>query len=562
VSFTYELPEGQQFNVPFPLAISPDGSQFVYGTTGGLYLRSMNGLDARHIAGTDKNSALPFFSPDGRWVGYFSQADRKLKKVAVSGGPPVVICDTAISVSAPRWGKDNSIVYSDVLSGGIMRISAGGGSPECLIKVDRAKAMETGTPDHPQILPDGKTVLLTNSFGDPNIATQILAQSLESGERKVLIKGGNSASYLPTGHLVYVFGIDDIAGISAVPFDIHKLEVTGEPTPVLEGQVMSAVSDSGTLVYIPGRLSARAANQYTLVWVDQKGNEVPIAAPANDYRYPRISPDGTKVATSIFADAKRDIWIWDLVRETPMRLTFDGVSACPLWSPDGNRIAFDSTREKAICWKAANGTGGDEKLGSITGQGLFSPWSLSGDGKTLVTLSRDMATNLDIGVMSIEGDRKWKPLLNQKYDETAVTISPDGHWMAYESNESGQYEIYVRPFPEVNAGKWPISTKGGRAPLWSPDGRKLFYRNGDAAMAVAIEPGPAFKPGKSEVLFRGPYVPRTGQEPHPWDISRDGRFLMMKRVQPTEKAPAAKAPRKISIVVNWFEELKQRVPVK
>jgi serine/threonine-protein kinase len=273
------------------------------------------------------------------------------------------------------------------------------------------------------------------------------------------------------------------------------------------------------------------------------------------------------VALDLHAGGKEDIWIWDIVRETMTRLTFDGLSIYPLWTPDGKRIAFwkqVEANKAGIYWKAADGTGEDEKLSSVPNRGLY-PWSWSSDGNTLALFEIDTAAgslSYHIGTLSMKGNHEWRPLLNQKYVESQPKISPGGKWMAYASDESGQSEIYVRPFPEVNKGKWQVSTSGGDTPLWSPDGRDLFYRNGDSAMAVSVETEPAFKAAKPETLFKGTYIRMAGLgDRQPWDISPDGkRFLMIKEPQST--ASAGGGQRKINIVVNWFEELKQRVPVK
>jgi len=313
-------------------------------------------------------------------------------------------------------------------------------------------------------------------------------------------------------------------------------------------------------------MGAASPNQRILVWVDRKGNETPLPASANDYSYPRLSPDGTKLALTVGYGTKSDIWIWDTGRETMTRLTFTESSSVPLWTLDGRRIAFSSGFEanSAIFWKSADGTGEDEKLASMPDR-VLAPWSWSKDGKTVVTIEIAPGTGpepWDIGALSMEGDHKRMPLLQGKYTELQPEISPDGRWIAYMSSESGKSEIYVRPFPEVNKGRWQVSTGGGNSPLWSRDGRELFYRSADSVMAVAVQTEPAFKPGKPEILFLGTYVGLSLYDAHPWDISPDGkRFLMMKAPQLSAPA-AAGGPRKITIVLNWFEELKQRVPVK
>jgi Tol biopolymer transport system component len=268
-----------------------------------------------------------------------------------------------------------------------------------------------------------------------------------------------------------------------------------------------------------------------------------------------------------------DIWIWDLVRKTLSRLTFDEASdICPLWTTDGKRIAFASNRDGVhkVYWKPADGTGKDELLGSVPGRGVV-PAAWSSDGKTLVLLERGAITETSgtaIGVLPMEGDRKYRPLLKEKYNEVQPQISPNGRWMAYTSDESGQAQIYVRPFPEVDSGRWQLTTSGGDSPLWSRDGRELFYHSGDAIMAVSVKTEPTFSLETPKILFRGTYNFRNTffrgvleNDYYPWDIRPDGkRFLMMK--EPGATVSAEGGPRRINIVLNWFEELKQRVPKK
>jgi Tol biopolymer transport system component len=548
VRFEYELPEGQQFaDFGDPvLAVSPDGKQLVYSTLKGLYLRSINEFTAKLIAGTEGNPHLPFFSPDGKWIGYFS--GDKLKVIPVNGGAPVALCDVSPFWGA-SWGSDNSILYGT--AGSIMRIPDKGGTPTSIIK---GKA---GILQFPQILPNGKSVLF-----EMYEANKIMVQSLESGEPKELLAGANPR-YLPTGHIVYA----EENNLFAVRFDQNKLEMTGGRVSLVEGVYLSdfclqyTVSDSGTLAYIPG-VTGKSVAARTLVWVDRNGKEEPLGAQPDAYRTPKISPDGTKVALTVGMGRNSNIWIWDLFRKTLSRLTYDkGEDSSPIWSPDGKRIVFASQREGArgIYWKAADGTGKIDKLS--TGFHFFAgDISWSGDGKALVFMEvfNDSLSFIGIAQMLMEGDRASKPLLREKYVQANPQISPDGRWIAYMSEESGKNEIYVRPFPEVNSGKWPVSTSGGIEPRWSRDGRELFYRNGDAMMAVTVETKPTFKAGVPKELFRGTYFSTLGIH---WDISPDGkRFLMIK--ESAGKTPAAAGPRKINIVLNWLEELKQRVPIK
>jgi serine/threonine protein kinase/Tol biopolymer transport system component len=553
----YELPEDQQlyraFDGGFHVAVSPDGSQFAYSTTKGIYIRSMSELDARLISGTDEDASSLFFSPDGQWIGYFSLGDRKIKSISVSGGAPTGLCDAAFVIEA-YWDDDNTIVYSDLTSG-ICRIPDKGGTPEVL--VERQMVAAGG------LLPDGKSVMFVDFSNQP---PKTMVQSLDTGDQKVVFESGGG-SYLQTGHLIY--GAE--GNIFAVPFDLEKLELTGGAVSLMETPIGMGISASGTLVYVPLMADAGGSTvspKRTLVWVDLEGNEETISAPPDFYQFPDISPDGTKVALTVTRDGNRDIWIWDLIRENLSRLTFDEArDVAPLWTPDGKRIVFMSFRDgnASIFWKAADGTGKVEKLGSVPAQNLY-PWSWSSDGKTLVTVEIDLTfTDANIGSMSIEGNGERNLLVQTDHVESHPRISPDGRWMAYFSDETGDWHLFVRPYPEVDQGKWQVSIDGGQSPLWSPDGRELYYLYEDAIMAAEVNTEPTFSASKPKTLFRGNYI--TGYQENPeWDISPDGKlFLMIKSTAATDgessEESTVEIPRKIIIVQNWFEELKQRVPV-
>jgi serine/threonine protein kinase len=552
----YYMPEDQQLgNVAYPnLAVSPDGKQFVYATTEGLYLRSIDEFDAKLIIGTETSPSNPFFSPDGKWIGYFSTSDSKLKKISINGGAPVTICDANLLIGA-SWGADDRIVFAEY-GKDIKSVSSNGGIPDVITQGEGFY--------HPQLLPDGKSLLFT--FGTPPY--KIIVQSLQSGERTELFAGDN-ARYIPTGHIIYALENN----LFAVPFNLKTLKTTGGQVSVVEGIWRSAtyytpqyaVSDSGRLVYIQGKTGDAAPDQRTLVWVDRKGKEEPIAANPDNYSFPSISPDGTKVALSVETSGNEGIWICDLVHKNRTRLTFNEViDLLPLWAQDGERIAFMSTTrdgKSAIYWKAANGTGTDELL--VAGSSIVTvARSWSKDGKTLIFMEISEGTNVDISAISMGGDHAKKQLLHDKHMEVDPRISPDGRWMAYSCNESGQLEVYVRPFPDVDGGTWQVSTDGGVWPLWSPDGRELFYRNEDKYMEVPVKTEPTFSFETPKVLFQGTYdiqpsLPMVGN----WDINPDGkRFLMIKPPTVAGTGSTSVGPRKINIVLNWFEELKERVP--
>jgi serine/threonine protein kinase len=589
VRFNYELPEGQQVSINnMSFAVSPDGSQFVYTTTDGIYLRSVAALDARLIPGTDKDSSQPFFSPDGQWIGYFSISEQKLKKVAISGGAPIALCAVGERLYGASWDSEDTIVYSDATSG-IMQVSANGGTPESLVKGSFADFTKKGFPVFPQMLPDGITLLFTNAFHRADTNNQIVIQSLKSGDQKVLVSGSD-ARYLPTGHIVYALTNNNsgntFAGsnLFAVPFDLDKREVTGISVSVLERALSASFSDSGTVVYLPpsAPLPAAAAESTsttafggTPVWVDSQGKEEALGAESVTYDVPKISPDGTRVALTVGAIGNEDIWIWDIPHKTQTKLTFDkAANSSSIWTPDGKRIFFYSRQGGGlggVYCKSADGVGEAELLASKPSR-MISPRSLSPDGKILAVLEISLEPlGWDIGMLSMEGKREMKELLREKYWEMEPQISPDGRYVVYQSDESGKGEIYVRSFPDVNKGKWQVSSGGGNSPLWSPDGREVFYRSGDATMSVEVATEPTFKRGNPKILFRGTYLSNSNQKQTvtPWDIHPNGKkFLMIKPAASTGAAPMGAAPTaagpqpKLTIVLNWFEELKQRAPAK
>ena len=524
------------------VALSSDGTRLVYSANQQLYLRAMDQMEATPVRGTEGGARSPFFSPNGEWVGFW--VGGQLKKVAISGGATVSLCEAQGPWGA-RWGADDNVVFGQ-RGVGIMQVSADGGTPEVLIPLE-------GTADglYPQVLPGEKAVLFTfGNVGDE----QIVVHSLETGERKVLIEGGRDARYVPTGHLVYVLE----GTLLAVPFDLEKLEVTGGPITMAEG-VMTAlgrsgaahfsVSDTGALVYVTGS----DPRDRTLVWVDRDGREEALAAEPRAYTYPRISPDGGRLALDV-RDQGTDIWIWDFARETLTRLTFaPGGDFYPVWTPDGRRVAFASDRDGPdnLYWRAADGTGAVERLNESENYQL--PTAFTPDGKQLVFVDfGEQGANL--GVLSLEGSPE--PLLATEFNERNAEISPDGGWLAYQSNTSGQDEIYVRPFPNVEDGQWLISRGGGTRPLWSPDGRELFYLDsGNRLMAVDVQTKPSFAPGNAEELFGGYYARQAGRT---YDISLDGeRFLMIKQSGSDETSST-----EFILVQNWFEELKRLVPTE
>ena len=342
----------------------------------------------------------------------------------------------------------------------------------------------------------------------------------------------------------------------AAPFDTQRLTVEGSAVPVvgnilqsITGGAQYSLSSTGSLVYVSGGLQSE---QNRLVWVNRNGAGQPLPAPANAYGFPRLSPDGRRLAVGI-TEQQSQIWLYDLSRDTLTRLTFGGNANYPSWAPDGKRIAFRSDKDGpgSLFWQLSDGSGGLERL--TTSEYLQSPYSWTPDGQLLAFMEINPATGYDIWVLRMR-DRKAEPFLRTASNESVPKFSPDGRWLAYVSDESGRFEVYVQPYPGPG-GKWQISTEGGTEPVWNRNRSELFYRSGDKMMAVDIATQPSFTVGKPRMLFDGPYLLTPTTSPN-YDASPDGqRFLMLK---PTEQAQAA--PTQIDVVLNWFEELKQKVP--
>jgi Tol biopolymer transport system component/predicted Ser/Thr protein kinase len=548
------LPPGQQLagmDSGPSLAISPDGTHLAYvarqGGTQQLYLRAMDSLDAKAIPGTE-GAVNPFFSPDGQWLGFF--ASRKLMKISLNGGAALALANAPF-VGGASWGGHGTIAFSPSNASALQGVSDTGGVLQPLSLLGKGDASLRW----PDFLPGGKAVLFSSGTAGALFSNaQVGVQPIGRGERKSLIQGGLFPRYAPSGHLVYAQG----GNLMAVPFDLQRLTVTGTGGPVAEGVMQSptnghaqfSFSSTGSLVYGPGDVQA---TQLRLVWVSRNGQEQPLAAPANSYLNPRVSPDGRRVAIGI-SSQESQVWQYDLSRETLTRFTFEGtVNGYPDWTPDGKRIAFISNKEGPlnVFWQLADGSGGLERL--TTSDDLQTPNSWSPDGKLLAFNEITPGSGIDIWVLRLD-DRKAELFLQKPFNVSAPRFSPDGRWMAYVSDESGRYEVYVQPYPGPG-GKWQISTDGGTEPVWNPNGRELFYRSSDKMMAVDIATQPAFTVGKPRMLFAGQYQPTPVTFPN-YDVSPDGqRFLMLK---PIEQSQAA--PNQINVVLNWFEELKQKVP--
>jgi serine/threonine-protein kinase len=547
------------------VAISPDGSKVIY-RTGSLeapvwYLRERGTLDAVRLRGAE-GAAGAFFAPDGQSIAFFSVFDTTLKRISVHGGPSQTICALDGQLRGASWGPDDTIVFATASSKGLRRVPAAGGEPEVLTKVDAS----SGETDHwwPEVLPGGRGVLFTSWNATPE-RSRIAVVSLSDRRVTPLVSGGTQPRFAPSGHLVFAAG----GVLRALQFDLARLSVVGNPVPVVEGVAMTglgaanySIAADGALVYANGS-TLGPINHRTVVWVDrQNGRQEAIKVPPRAYTYARLSPDGTRIALDA-RDQENDIWIWDLSRETLQRLTTDpGLNRLPVWSADSTRIAFTAERDgvESIYWQAADASGTPQRLS--VGSMVQGPNSLSKDGKRLV-FTTPTTPPFDIGVLGLEGDRREEMLFKTPFSETNAALSPDGRWLAYQSNESGRDEVYLSPFPDVHSSKRPVSNNGGTRPVWSKDknGHELFYYVApDTIMAVPVEPGPNLTLGKPVVVVKGPYAAAVNAGAH-YDVSPDGkRFLLLKDVDvPGTDKPAQP---ELRIVLNWQEELKRLVPTK
>ena len=442
------------------------------------------------------------------------------------------------------WGPDDTIVFSGRGGSVLMRVPAGGGTPEPITKRDEVVALSGR---YPSILPDGDNVLFTLITLGTGRALALL--SLESREVRVLdaLGAASGGQYLPTGHLVYASS----GALLAVPFDIEQRAVVGAPVSLLDGVFTSTdahyftVSKTGMLAYVPGE----SGGEVTLSWVNREGHSTPIT-PGRLFHAPRLSPDGRRVA---FNDTDGDIWAYEMARGTRTRMTVDGENANPTWTPDGTRIAFGSIREGSsdnVYWVAADGSGEAQLLRAS--EHRQRPMSFSPDGRFLAVTESHPTTGQNIWVLPMNEEEPI-PFLVTSFDERAAKFSPDGRFIAYQSSESGRNEIYVRPFPGPG-GKHLISTDSGKAPVWSADGKELFYRRETDMMVADVSTNPTFSAGKPRRLFVGSYFEDASGHPG-YDVASDGRFLMSHTVVGHEM-------NEVSVVLNWSEELKGLVPNK
>jgi Tol biopolymer transport system component len=540
---TVALPPHHELNADAgaaPLAISPDGRVVVYGADDGggrmqLYLRRLDAFDSRALTGTE-GAQYPFFSPDGDSIGFFARG--RLLRMSLGGGAPVPLCDVPAVGYGATWGSDGTIVFPSGDSG-LMRVSAQGGPPDPLTSADPEFDRR---PFHWPHFVAGSDVLLASVGSEKGaFPTQIAAFSFRTRQWRVLM-AGIQPQYVPPGYLV--FHADHIreGELQAVGFNPSDLTVRGTPVSVMDGlfrarsggAVYFAISRSGTLVFAPGGYGR------TLLRVDRNGHRTTLVDDRRGFRFPRLSPDGRFLAVTV-DPRPSEIWIYDLERGSRTPLGAAGHSILAVWNPDGQRVVF--TLNTDLYLKPADASSAPQRL--LDREGPQYPHSWSRDGRFLFFYELGPpTTKRDVWGLELGGAAR--PLVATPANELHPAISPDARWLAYDSDESGRAEIYVRPFPDVATRRWTVSADGGHSPLWSPDGRELFYMNGQDLIAVTMGlDGPSLVPGAPSVLFSGPFD--TTQDNN-YDVSSDGHFIMIEP-DPEELLHG------LHVVLDWSSEL-------
>jgi hypothetical protein len=554
---------GADVSMPAPptvgssIAISLDGTRLAYasGTPTRLFVRRLDQPAATELPGT-QGAAVPLFSPDGQWIGFI--VGTKLYKISVEGGAAVAIGDVSgPHVSGAHWGEEGSLLLSESFGGrGLIRIPAGGGPPEILTGLG---SEEIAIP-LPRLLPGGRAVMFAADTAMNVDTMTIEVLTLDDGKRKIVARGGHSPRYVSasdgSGYLIYT----NRAALFAIPFDLERLETRGTAVRILDDIAHNSlnkigqfdISGTGTLVYRRGN---EASAQMRLRWVDPTGNSEPFWTAAGTYEHPSLSPDGKRIALTISEGGNRDVWVFDPQREATTRLTFGGYNIDPTWSPDGQSVVY-STLGKGLFRVRADGASQPQLL--TRSRAFLRPWSFTPDGKRLTYFETYLAKQQIFTLPLVDQDGMWKAGEPELFStstnaERLPSFSPDGRWLAYDSDESGRVEVYVRAFPPPSSGqggKWQISNSGGSGARWSRSGPELVYRSGDQVMTARYTvTGDSFVAEKPRV-----WITKLGG--WAWDLAPDGRRVAV--LTPVESAP----PREHSVVIlfNFVEELRRRLP--
>jgi eukaryotic-like serine/threonine-protein kinase len=562
VKFTIDLPKGQVIRASFnpSLEISPDGRTLYYMVPkegGGFQpqIRSLDELEPRTHASI--TGGVPLFSPDSQSVCFIDDRSRTIRRAALSGGASLTIAPFEW-ITRGFWGEDDYLYWTPAARSGIARTPIGGGETTAVTELDEARNEQKH--GHAQPLPGGREIMYVAT--DTTMASyddaRIVMHSLETGARRTLIEGGWSPRYVSPGHILYARDGD----LYAVPFDTKKKEVSGPPKKVVEGVLMSrntgaayfTLSETGTLAWVPG---VAVDGERELVWVDRKGEETPLPLPPASYLYPRLSADGRKMALEIEGPS-HDIYVYEFDRGVLTKMSLDGLSHAPVWSPDGEQIGFRSWKLGGMTlWSMpADRSRPEERL--LDQPGMQSLVSWSPDGGYVSYVDRTQETGFDVLVLPLHGERKPLPVAQSKFVEGSPKFSPDGQWLAYCSNESGRPEVFVQPYPGPGP-KTQVSTDGGTDPVWRAKGGELYYRNGAKMMAVEVRTQPRFAAGRPAMLWEGDYshgmsssCGAPGVSSFNYDVTPDGeRFLMVKDVHHKVEST------RIVVVLNWTTELQR-----
>jgi serine/threonine-protein kinase len=556
------------------IALSSDGRvlAFVAQPTDGpsqLYVRRLDQLNARALAGTS-DARHPFLSPDGEWVAFF--ADGKLKKVPVGGGEVQTLCDVPQGRGG-SWSPDGTIIFAPSARGPsrLQRVSASGGVPEPVTESVEGELVQR----FPQILPGGRAVLYQVTVRPADYETaKVIVQPLPAGERRVLRDGGYFPRYLLSGHLLYVHKDT----LFAQPFDLDRLEVSGDAVPIMQGMQIAleggsalyAASDAGTFVYLPDRVAPSSSGP--VLWMDRAGRTTTMSATAREWNNPRFSPDGRRLALDITTNGNTDVWIYDWERDQMLRLTSDPAEERrPVWTPDGSRIVFASRRADSaasnLYWMRSDGSTRPEPL--LEGTVLRVPGSWNRDGRVLAFTETGPGAPENLMTVRIDGDERsgWKvgmpqPFLTSGGRQFEPMFSPDGRWIAYHSDVGGPLDVYVRSFPD-SGRQWAVSTNGGQDPVWSRTSPELFYRrpsrdsedSGGELFAVSYRvEGESLVFGRPRLIGKTQRGTRATQRN--FDVHPDGRRFA---VAPVEPASSETAQRNVVVILNFFDEVRRLV---
>jgi serine/threonine-protein kinase len=561
------LPAEQRFttaNGRQSIAISPDGTRLVYGANNQLYLRDLADPEGRPISGTEQSNS-PFFSPDGQWIGFYSEPESAMKKAPIAGGPPVPILKTIFPFGA-SWVGDH-IVFSDGNS--VQSVSADGGEPTVLVRVESSQRAFG-----PTILGKDKAVL----FALADIATgavdwskaDIVVQPLPSGDRKVLVRGGTDPRVVRSGQLVY----ETAGSLWAMPFDPVTFSVAGKAVPVIEGvqqpgsgpaaaglagAAQFSFSNSGSLLYIRGRNTLPPEPERTLALVDRNGKAQPLPLEPRAFQGPRFSPDGKRLAVSTTGNGtitrENVVWIYDLNGGSALRrLTFSGFDIYPHWSLDGRDVIFASQTESGLFRQSADGAGSPERLTKSEPGVLHIPTSQNSSNKSLAFLS--WPPNAVVNIWMLPGGDT-KPVKFLDTPARDAMFSPDGKWLAYVASN----QVFVQSYPA--GSKYQITTEGGFFPVWSPNGSQLFYTSPqrDKLFSVDVQTAASFSFSKPSPVPLPPGVLLGTTSARNYDIAPDGKQFVVVIPVP-QPVPPQRSNQQVELVQNWFEELKRRVTIK